>query len=381
MTKKNFENGRSMVEMLGVLAVMGVLSVAGIAGYNNAMNRHRANELIYEAQKRATTVAMQITAGRDTLSVAEFPNPTGYVFGVEKNPNNANQFNITLDTVPTDICTQMKTVVGSATAIRVISNDCTTLTFNNDLSKTLYTSDFNSNEDACKKAGFHWCAYGEQGIVAKCSDNSDCCTNIIYDSQCQFCTSTTGAISDQSGSCIYTYPDGTIGNSTCNKGVCLKPGTNIGDSCTTTYTNADCGGDNSGYYCRVTGSDSSTPDNGTCQSRGGRNNLIEIILPSGDKVYAFPNSNQIMSWWAADQYCAAHGMRRAPKTLFEGANAPSNKYTLYNTFAKFGISGSWYWLNDSSDFAKAWILHIAHNTEAFFSIAKNSTVRVLCVRP
>ena len=48
MLKKNFkqEQGRSMVEMLGVLAVIGVLSVAGIAGYTSAMNQHKANEIV-----------------------------------------------------------------------------------------------------------------------------------------------------------------------------------------------------------------------------------------------------------------------------------------------------------------------------------------------
>ena len=42
----NNENGRSMVEMLGVLAIIGVLSVAGIAGYSMAMKRYRANEIV-----------------------------------------------------------------------------------------------------------------------------------------------------------------------------------------------------------------------------------------------------------------------------------------------------------------------------------------------
>ena len=35
----NNENGRSMVEMLGVLAIIGVLSVAGIGGYSMAMKK------------------------------------------------------------------------------------------------------------------------------------------------------------------------------------------------------------------------------------------------------------------------------------------------------------------------------------------------------
>ena len=56
------EIGRSMVEMLGVLAVIGILSVAGIAAYSIAMNKHHANELLNEASKRATLVAMQMTA-------------------------------------------------------------------------------------------------------------------------------------------------------------------------------------------------------------------------------------------------------------------------------------------------------------------------------
>ena len=42
----NNENGRSMVEMLGVLAIIGVLSVAGIAGYTMAMNKYKANEIL-----------------------------------------------------------------------------------------------------------------------------------------------------------------------------------------------------------------------------------------------------------------------------------------------------------------------------------------------
>jgi type II secretory pathway pseudopilin PulG len=40
------ENGRSMIEMLGVLAIIGVLSVGGIAGYSKAMAKFRVNKSI-----------------------------------------------------------------------------------------------------------------------------------------------------------------------------------------------------------------------------------------------------------------------------------------------------------------------------------------------
>ena len=38
------ENGRSMVEMLGVLAIIGVLSVGAIAGYSKAMLKYKLNK-------------------------------------------------------------------------------------------------------------------------------------------------------------------------------------------------------------------------------------------------------------------------------------------------------------------------------------------------
>ena len=47
--KKN-ENGRSMVEMLGVLAIIGVLSAGALAGYNKAMQKHKINQLISDLE-------------------------------------------------------------------------------------------------------------------------------------------------------------------------------------------------------------------------------------------------------------------------------------------------------------------------------------------
>lgn len=43
--KKN-EQGRSMIEMLGVIAIIGVLSLAGLAGYQKAMAKHKSNKTV-----------------------------------------------------------------------------------------------------------------------------------------------------------------------------------------------------------------------------------------------------------------------------------------------------------------------------------------------
>ena len=45
---KNFEQGRSMIEMLSVLAIVGVLSVGGIAGYSKAMEQFKVNKIIQD---------------------------------------------------------------------------------------------------------------------------------------------------------------------------------------------------------------------------------------------------------------------------------------------------------------------------------------------
>ena len=52
------QTGRSMIEMLAVLAIVGVLSIAALVGFTFAMNKHRANETIYDVMLRATNVPM-----------------------------------------------------------------------------------------------------------------------------------------------------------------------------------------------------------------------------------------------------------------------------------------------------------------------------------
>jgi len=54
--KKFNENGRSMIEMLGVLAIIGVLSAGGLAGYSKAMFRHRLNTTLDQITMLTTNI-------------------------------------------------------------------------------------------------------------------------------------------------------------------------------------------------------------------------------------------------------------------------------------------------------------------------------------
>ncbi len=66
------QQGRSMVEMLGVLAIIGVLSIGGIAGYRWAMDKHMANQVLYEMNLNSAQLAMLLQKGNShgiTLSL------------------------------------------------------------------------------------------------------------------------------------------------------------------------------------------------------------------------------------------------------------------------------------------------------------------------
>lgn len=76
------QDGRSMVEMLGVLAIIGVLSVGGIAGYSKAMSKYKIN-------KTTDQVSMLVANLRTLFSnqgnYAELNNKNAKGFGVVPN--------------------------------------------------------------------------------------------------------------------------------------------------------------------------------------------------------------------------------------------------------------------------------------------------------
>ena len=56
--ERMIQHGRTMLEMLGVLAIVGILSITALVGFTYAMNKHRANETIYDVMLRGTNVPM-----------------------------------------------------------------------------------------------------------------------------------------------------------------------------------------------------------------------------------------------------------------------------------------------------------------------------------
>lgn len=195
MLKKNFkqEQGRSMVEMLGVLAVIGVLSVAGIAGYSIAMDKYRANELLSEASKRAVVVAAQL-AQKNSATLSEFNGEKvvggTFVDNVNIEPDANGQFTLTINGVSEAVCNQMKNSLGPI--VQKMEESCATsgtikLTFNKDLSTEGLNQEENNCSPSCESTQEcvdGMCIKKSNEDDGSCAKNSDCTGKVVDGTTC-----------------------------------------------------------------------------------------------------------------------------------------------------------------------------------------------------
>lgn len=76
------QNGRSMVEMLGVLAIIGVLSVGGIAGYSKAMTKFKINKTMDQVSMLVANIRTLYSGQRNYSGLT---NTTAVGFGIIPN--------------------------------------------------------------------------------------------------------------------------------------------------------------------------------------------------------------------------------------------------------------------------------------------------------
>ena len=68
--KRDFDSGRSMVEIIGVMAVMGVLIIGGIAGYKYAIDKAKANHIMKDVE--LAYVAVSASPDRENIGLTEY---------------------------------------------------------------------------------------------------------------------------------------------------------------------------------------------------------------------------------------------------------------------------------------------------------------------
>ena len=119
------QEGRSMVEMLGVLAIIGVLSIGGIAGYRMAMNRYQANQIANEINLMRTDAKMKVARGVDELLLGEpYDGEDGHLnfnvnYGVEiaypieisDEEGGEEGYSFTLSGIPAGVCKPLATLL------------------------------------------------------------------------------------------------------------------------------------------------------------------------------------------------------------------------------------------------------------------------------
>ena len=124
---KEFESGRSMVEMLGTLAIIGVLSIGGIAGYSYGMDKYRANTTMNDVNLRAVDLIAQVNRGGD-LSLSEWPEKStaGYDIGLEVDTaTNTTDGGIYVDKIPQQVCDMIAEDLLPASVLLTINGEGT----------------------------------------------------------------------------------------------------------------------------------------------------------------------------------------------------------------------------------------------------------------
>ena len=204
------ESGRSMVEMLGTLAIIGVLSVVGLAVYRVAVDKHKANTLIQEAQRRAVIVAGQIGFNGNTPSLAEFEpykNTSAGTFDSRVYYNEDGlykQFGIKVDEVEKSVCQNVLNTIGDTTPVRRLSKDnaLTTPIVGCDNNKSAYIIIYNEDMTANDKVE----------PPTTCKNDSECKT------ECATCKIEDG---EEEGVCVGECDSACEVGDTCGDNECV----------------------------------------------------------------------------------------------------------------------------------------------------------------
>ena len=129
--QKEFESGRSMVEMLGVLAVIGVLSVAGVAGFKVALDKHHSNEILSEVSKRAIDAEAQLSHNTpiDQVTFVDFMDTVaGANFDSAAMPISKHKYGIVVRNVEKTVCRNLVNMMGGRSQVAKVEATDTPMT-------------------------------------------------------------------------------------------------------------------------------------------------------------------------------------------------------------------------------------------------------------
>ena len=297
-TKMN-EIGRSMIEILGVLAVIGVLSVGAVAGYRYAMDKYRANDIVYEVNMRATDVWHRfqdkpLPALGDETAFSEWNNTTqtGYPITISPFPDVA--FKIGVQNVSSRVCKNVMTM-----NLHQIIEGFQFAQING--AKYLGDASLCGNDETINEIVFTSFLDSQDPNTQHCVEDSDCHSKCAE----KVCNGETMTCDDQ----CPEWSKPVRLEETCECVECVK--------------NSDCKFKGEGYICdettytcsalqKVCPAGTFRTQNGACVACDNGSNFI--VLKNGEP---FPNTEDTVDGYTMCQQCADSGTERQYGTLVD----------------------------------------------------------------
>ncbi len=299
-TKMN-EIGRSMIEILGVLAIIGVLSVGAVAGYRYAMDKYRANDIVYEVNMRATDVWHRfqdkpLPALGDETAFSEWNNTTqtGYPITIFPFPDVA--FKIGVQNVSSRVCKNVMTM-----NLHQIIEGFQFAQING--AKYLGDASLCGNDETINEIVFTSFLDSQDPNTQHCVEDSDCHSKCAE----KVCNGETMTCDDQ----CPEWSKPVRLEETCECVECVK--------------NSDCKFKGEGYICdettytcsalqKVCPAGTFRTQNGACVACDNGSNFI--VLKNEEP---FPNTEDTVDGYTMCQQCADSGTERQYGTLVDDA--------------------------------------------------------------
>ena len=284
------EQGRSMVEMLGVLAVVGLLSVIAVAAFRIALNKAKANAIVHDGRM----VWMEALANQQPIpdwTASTMANESGKQFFVKRDLKQ-NDY-IKVESVEEEVCQQILGLQKDGELIVLTETlrpftecqetsdlifgfdgvgrliPCETTADCQEEGKEKYNGYCDTEEGYCHECGAlellnsdETACVCDTSKAVSCSDgegNSWCCGDDTGASNLICGGSAGSCVANITGTCNYSFSENTTSKTLChytfsesstNKTLCHYTYTENGDN-TYTLTAETGAGCDPGYYCYI----------------------------------------------------------------------------------------------------------------------------------
>ncbi len=292
------DSGRSMVEMLGTLAIIGVLSIAGISGYNYAMKKYQANQVVSELN----ILSNQLQMVMDRTQAGEFELSLGapYDEGKLTQANFDFYFGCGIDPTRDIPCASGETAYYELLS-GVSKEECQTIVQQTQYMPNLVEQRVNNVVDTtgsnCGEEENEIALYFDKEAETEFADSCPPIRPYYNEATelCEACPAATPKWNGETGKCE-ACPTNFEWDLSQNR--CVSSNPNI--KCA---TNDDCLEKGKGYYCYANVEQNCWSE--VITSSHCRNSVSDIKKQNVAIDGGYVASSRAVTWWTAQRFCSA----------------------------------------------------------------------------